>query len=50
MNFAVKTLATILWIPMVVVVASLAVVGGLFVTLAAALIPATRYVAKMGDE
>ena len=44
-----RLLATILWVPAVVIVITLAVVSGLLVAVTALMIPAVRWLAKQSD-
>jgi hypothetical protein len=45
-----RGVATVVWLPLVCVVAMLAVIGGLSTWLAAKLVPAVHALAKMGDR
>lgn len=45
----ISTMATIVWAPMAALVLVLAVIGGAFVFLTAALIPLVHYLARLGD-
>lgn len=45
-----RLLATLLWAPMAVVVLALTLLGGVLISIAAALIPAVAALSKIGDE
>lgn len=45
-----KTLATILWVPTVAIVAAIGLCGGLLIALAAVLIPFVKWLAVKADR
>ena len=42
--------ATVLWVPLVCIAALVAVIGGVFIGMAALMLPLVRWLARVGDD